>query len=86
MVETVTFTMHMDKELHRRLKAYVALRGVTMKDFLNNVIADGIANDNDEYSKSFYKELDDNINDTKNRKIYNTTEELFVSMGITNYK
>ena len=86
MAETVTFTMHLDKNLHRKLKSYVALKGITIKHFLNDVINCAIVNDNDFYPESFYKQLDNNIKNTKEHKIYNTTDELFKSMGITNYK
>ena len=41
---------------------------------------------NDFYPESFYKQLDNNIKNTKEHKIYDTTDELFKSMGITNYK
>ena len=76
MVETVTFTMHLDKDLHRRLKSCVALRGITMKDFLNNVIVDTIANDNDEYNSNFEKDLLESAKYRDNYKIFSNPNEL----------
>jgi NRPS condensation-like uncharacterized protein len=38
MNKTVSFTMNIDSEFHRRLKSYVAFNGLTIKDYIMRLI------------------------------------------------
>jgi predicted HicB family RNase H-like nuclease len=43
VIERAALTVIVPKELHRRLKAYCAEHGTSMKEFVNHLIEDGLS-------------------------------------------
>lgn len=82
MTEKIAYTMNITKQFHKELKLKATIKGMNIKDYIISLVA----NDNKEYDKNFFKDLDKEAKDYKNLPHYKTTEELFNSMEITNYK
>jgi hypothetical protein len=72
MQNKVTFTMNIDKELHRKLKTYVVSSGTTIKDYILGLIKNNLKSDETDYllstkaNKIALEKAMDDVNNGKN--------------------